>query len=149
MYRSGYSNKEVSMGWVGKIFGTDKAVSDLVDKDNGLLVQAGTALGNLHYSNQEKAQTDERTREWGIRMLDALAPFKVVQRILAFAALFLWIFVGFNVVGAIWYEALHPEVEVTAVMLKFALSDYVFWPVVSIFILYTGGGTINSLKGNK
>lgn len=137
------------MGWVGKLFGTEKAINDIVDSDNGLLVRAGTALGNLNYSEQEKAETDERTREWGIRVLDAMAPFKVVQRLLAFSAMFMWIFIGVNVVVAVWVKALHPEVDAVTTLLSFALSDYVFYPVMAIFVLYTGGGTINSFKKNK
>jgi hypothetical protein len=130
------------MGFIGKLFGTDKAINDLVDKDNGLLVRAGTALGNLNYSDQEKA-------EWGIRVLDAISPFKVVQRILAFAAMFMWLFLGINLVVAVWIEAYHPEIKAVDALQEFAFSDYVFWPALSIFALYTGGGTINSLKGNK
>ena len=60
------------MGFLGNIFGTDKAINNIVDKDTGLLVRAGTALGNLHYSDQEKANDNASTREWGIRLLDAL-----------------------------------------------------------------------------
>jgi len=129
------------MGWgvLGKLFGTDKAIDNLVDKDNGLLVRAGTALGNLHYSNQEKAETDAETREWGIRQLDALAPFKVVQRILAFAVASLWICIGMNVVVAIWINAVY-GVDARTDLLAFAFSDYVFWPVMSVLSLYFAGG---------
>lgn len=149
------------MSWIGNLFGTSKAVDNLVDKDNGLLVRAGTALGNLHYSDQEKAEGNERTREWGIRVLDALAPFKVVQRILAISAMFMWVIVGLNLIVALWVRAVTKTVSivdgvqvVTSVdaatgLIQFAMSDYVFWPVVAIFSLYTGGGTINSLRGKS
>jgi hypothetical protein len=130
------------MSWLGSLFGTKKAVDNILDKENGLLVRAGTALGNLHHSEQEKA-------EWGIRVLDSLTPFKVVQRVLAFAAMFLWVFIGLNVIAAIWVESLYPEVKASKLLLEFAFSDYVFYPVMAIFVLYTGGGTLNSLKGNK
>ena len=137
------------MSWIGNLFGTSKAVDNLVDKDNGLLVRAGTALGNLHYSDQEQAEGDERTREWGIRVLDALSPFKIVQRILACSTMFMWIFLGVNVVVAVWVKALHPEIDAVTSLMQFAMSDYVFWPTVAIFTLYTGGGTINALRGGK
>jgi hypothetical protein len=137
------------MSWIGNLFGTSKAVDNLVDKDNGLLVRAGTALGNLHYSDQEKAQGDERTREWGIRVLDAIAPFKIVQRILAFSVMFMWVFMGINVAVAVWIRAINPEIDAVTGLMQFAFSDYVFWPTVAIVTLYTGGGTINSLKGGK
>jgi hypothetical protein len=136
-------------GWVGKLFGTEKAVESLVDPENGLIVQAGTAIGNLHYSDQEKAINARQTQEWSIRFLDAMAPFKIVQRVLACAAMFAWLFVLVNVVVAIWIKANNPEIDAVTSLLEFAFSDFVFYPVMAIFVLYTGGGTINSLKKTK
>ena len=141
------------MGIFGKIFGTDKAVENIIDKDNGLLTQVGSWVGGMNYTDEERAEAGERTRLWGLKQLEALAPFKVVQRILAFAAALLWVFVALNVVGAIWYDAAVGCTgvgeaakcsNVAGVMLKFALSDYVFWPVVSVFALYFTGGVIES-----
>lgn len=141
-------------GMFGRLFGTDTAINNLVDKDNGLLVKAGTALGNLHYSDQEKAEDDGKTREWGIRQLEALAPFKVVQRILAFAVASFWIFVGVNCVIAIWVESItrHPvmfnnqqiwlSVDAATPLLQFAFSDYVFWPTLAVLSLYFTGGVL-------
>ena len=142
------------MGFLGRLMGTDKAINDLVDKDNGILVKAGTALGNLHYSEQEQAQDQGKTREWGLRQLEALAPFKIVQRILAFAVVSFWVFVGINVVAAIWIEAITREavmfnsqqvwisVNAKTPLLEFAFSDYVFWPVLVVLGLYFTGGVI-------
>ncbi len=132
------------MSWFGNLFGTTKAVSDLVDKDKGLIVRAGTAIGNLHYSDQEKAIAEQVMRDWGVNQLKALHPFKVTQRILAFSACALWLTVGFNVLLMIWID--HPQLKN---MIEFAFSDYVWWPTALVFGLYFAGGTINSLKGNK
>ncbi len=143
------------MGWFGKLIGTDKAVDNILDKDNGLLAKAGSWIGNFNYTSEEKAEADLETRKWGFRQLEALAPFKVVQRILAFAASGFWIFVGFNVVVAIWIDALTRTTEmidgvlvvtggtnVKTDMMAFAMSDYVFWPVLVVFGLYFAGGVI-------
>ena len=157
------------MSWIGNLFGTASAVDNLVDKDNGLLVRAGTAIGNLHYSDQEKAESGERTREWGIRLLDALAPFKVVQRVIAFTTLGVWSFLAINIIIAYWVRAftetvtLHvntvngeevvtkvvTSIDAVSGLFEFATTDYVFWPVLAVLSLYTGGGTINSLRGKK
>lgn len=157
------------MSWIGNLFGTASAVDNIVDKDNGLLVRAGTALGNLHYSDQEKAESSERTREWGIRLLDSLSAFKVVQRVIAFTTLFVWSFLAVNITIAYWVRALTETVilhvnmvdgvevvtkVVTSVdavtgLFEFATTDYVFWPVLAVLSLYTGGGTISSWKGKK
>lgn len=127
----------------GKLFGADKAVDNIVDKDNGLLVRAGTAIGNLHYSEQEKAENSLLVRQWGINQLEALHPFKVVQRILAFSVMFGWLFVLINLVAMFWLE--HPS---SGKLLELAFSDYVFWPVLSVLSLYMSGGVLTHF-GNK
>jgi len=137
------------MSWLGGLFGTKKAVDNLLDKDNGLIVKAGTAIGNLHYSEQEKAQSSRAVQEWSIRYLDSMSQFKVVQRVLAFAAMGLWVLFGINLVIAVWIKQIYPDIDALTGLKEIAFSDYVFWPVVSIFALYTGGGTINSLKGGR
>jgi hypothetical protein len=132
------------MGWFSALFATEKAVDNIVDKDNGLLAQVGGWVGGFNYTAEEKAEADAQTREWGFRQLDALAPFKVVQRILAFAAAGLWIFVAINLVVAIWLK----DVQVKNDLMAFAFSDYVFWPVCVVFALYFAGGVLPR-KGNK
>jgi hypothetical protein len=130
------------MGIFGKLFGTDKAVDNLLDKDKGLLVRAGSWVGGLHYTEEEKAENELLVKNWGLRQLEALAPFKVVQRILAFGVTGVWAIVAFNVLGAIWVEAIWPHILVKDQMLAFALSDYVFWPVLAVLSLYFTGGVL-------
>tara|TARA_R110000751_G_scaffold204143_1_gene308626 strand:+ start:332 stop:733 length:402 start_codon:yes stop_codon:yes gene_type:complete len=133
------------MGMIGRIFGTDKAVDNLLDKDNGLLTQVGGWIGGMKHTEEEKAEDAQVTRDWGLKQLEALEPFKVVQRILAFSAALLWLLVGLNVLLAIWIAD-----DVTIVHLKeFATSDYVFWPVISVFSLYFSGGVVNSFRNKK
>jgi hypothetical protein len=130
------------MGMIGRLFGTDKAVDNILDKDNGLLTQVGGWVGGLKHTEEEKAEDAQATRQWGLKQLEALEPFKVVQRILAFAAAALWIIVGLNVLLGIWFAN-----PVTIQHLKeFAMSDYIFWPVISVFSLYFSGGVVNSLR---
>ena len=130
------------MGMIGRLFGTDKAVDNILDKDNGLLTQVGGWIGGLKHTEEEKAEDAQATRQWGLKQLEALEPFKVVQRILAFAAAALWIIVGLNVLLGIWFAN-----PVTIQHLKeFAMSDYIFWPVISVFSLYFSGGVVNSLR---
>ena len=127
--------------FIGRLFGTEKAISDITDKDNGLLAQAGSWVGGLKYTDEEKAENAIEVRKWGLQQLDALAPFKIVQRILAFAISFVWVLVAMNVLVAIWIS---PEVKKD--MLEFAFSDFIFWPVTVCYGLYFGGGFVESLK---
>ncbi len=141
------------MSWIGKLFGTTKAADDLLDKDKGLLVRAGGWVNDLSYTDAEKAENALLVKEWGIRQLEALAPFKVVQRILAFAASAFWIIVGLNVVAAIWIKAVTESackevtdpcasIDAKTDLLAFAFSDFVFWPVMVVFALYFTGGLL-------
>jgi hypothetical protein len=129
------------MSWFGKLFGTDKAVNNLIDKNNGLLAQAGSWVGGLSYTDEEKAENNLLVKEWGLKQLDALQPFKIVQRVIAFSVLFLWAFVGVNYVLMLWFE--HPKAQG---LLDFALSQYVTWPTLAVLSLYCGGGAINSFN---
>jgi hypothetical protein len=138
-----------SMNFLGKLFGTDKAVDNLLDKDKGLLVRAGGWINDLNYTDAEKADNQLLVRQWGIKQLEALAPFKIVQRIIAFAVTSLWWVVGINVMIAIWVEAVWPDIQAREQMLQFAMSDYVFWPVLSVLSLYMGGGVLPNLFNRK
>ena len=137
------------MGFMGKLFGTDKAIDNLLDKNDGLLVRAGGWVDGLSHTDQEKDESKQKTREWGLRQLEALAPFKIVQRLLAFAASGMWLVVGINVIVALWVEALNPKIKIADSMKELAASDFIFWPVSIVFALYFSGGVINSLKSGK
>ena len=129
---------------LGKVLGSDKAQDNLLDKDKGLLVRAGGWANDLHYSDAEKAENSLLVREWGVKQLEALAPFKIVQRIITFTVAGLWGLVGLNVVAAIWIEALWPEIQVREAMIQFATSEYVFYPTLAVLGLYMGGGVLPS-----
>jgi len=142
---------------LGNIFGTPKAVDHLINKDNGLLSQAGGWVGGLSYTDQEKAAGDKETKEWGLRALEALAPFKVVQRILAFASAGLWIFLCLNIVLCIYIDAMTVTsspggdirgTNLTEPMFALANSQYVFWPVCVVFALYFAGGVLPRKYGS-
>ena len=134
------------LGFVGRLLGTEKGVDDILDKDRGLLVRAGGWVDGLSHTEQEKAEDKREIREWGLRQLEALAPFKVVQRILAFTIIGVWAIVAFNCLAAIWVEAFWPEVKIKEAMLSFAFSDYVLWPTAGVVALYFSGGVVESFR---
>ena len=148
------------MGVLGRLFGTDKAVDDILDKDDGLVAKAGEWLGNQQFTEEEKAEHRLKTREWGLKQLEALAPFKVVQRILAFTIIAIWAILALNCVAGLWFDAFHPAVisatdpekvlipatDLASKMLTLASNDVIFWPTVSVLSLYFSGGVIESIK---
>lgn len=133
----------------GRVFGTEKSLDNLMDKDNGLLVRMGGWVDGMHYTEQEKSEASAQTRDWAIRQLTALEPFKIVQRILAFGISFLWAITGLNVLIGIWVEAVYPNISVVESLLSFAFSDYLLWPTTICFALYFGGGTVGSFVNRQ
>lgn len=118
------------MGFISRLF-SPKAADSAVD---GIIKGIDSAV----YTPQEKANMK-------IKLLEALAPFKVVQRILAFAAALHWLFAGFNVIGSIWVKAYtEGRIDVVEAMTTYALSDYVLWPTMAVFALYFTGGVLES-----
>lgn len=139
----------------GTIFGTKKAVDNILDKDNGLLKQFGGWADDLHLSDAERLEFEMTRRRLGIKLLTALEPFKVVQRILAFTTMFLWSFVGLNIVLALWIEAVFNrapsihEINISAPLIEFAMSQYVLMPVSLVLGLYMLGGAAESRGRTK
>ena len=130
------------MGWggvIGKLLGTEKAVDNILDKDKGLLAKAGAWVGNMNLTDEEKMENDLLVRQWGLKQLEALAPFKVVQRILAFSVAIMWITAGLNVFAAFWVDYIF-HTTLRTDMITFATSDYILWPVTAVFTLYFLGG---------
>lgn len=147
-------------GIFSNIFGTEKAVDNIINKDSGLLKQFGGWANDLHLSDAERAQNEITRRKLGIKLLSALEPFKIVQRILAFATMLLWTFVGLNVVIALWIEAIFNHTVTTTIdgvvtvtthnfnisgpLIEFAMSQYVLIPVSLVLGLYMAGGAAES-----
>lgn len=46
------------MNLIKKIFGAEKTVDDIFDRENGILMKAGSFVNNLHLSDAEKLQHD-------------------------------------------------------------------------------------------
>jgi len=130
------------MSFLGRLFGTEKAINDITDKQDGLLVRAGGWVNDLSYTDAEKAKNALEVRKWGLNQLEALAPFKIVQRVLAFAIAFVWSFVALNVIISIWFGSEPTQQK----LIEFAFSDFIFWPVTVCFGLYFGGGFLESMR---
>lgn len=145
------------MSWFNPLSWGEKASNNVLDKDTGLAVKFGGFINDLHYSEAEKAENNLTVIEFSLQRLKVLEPFKIVQRIIAFATLFMWIVVGVNVCVSIWVYAITKSTTITCTdenicttiitgidartdFMAFAMSDYVFWPVICVFTLYCGGG---------
>ena len=121
------------MNILGKIFGAEKVIT------------AGMALiDNMHTSSEEEIAAKSKART---DLLNAYAPFKVAQRLLAlmFAVTFLFCFVlvlGMTLIG-------HANItEVRAVISEFWIGEI----MLTIIGFYFGGGAfegVMSARGKK
>lgn len=154
------------MAWYNPLTWGEKASDNILDKEKGLAVKFGGFVNDLHYSEAEKAENNLTVTQFALDRLKLLEPFKIVQRVIAACTLFLWLFVGINVCVSIWVFAITKKVTrvcnelnvctevVTGVdartdFMQFAMSDYVFWPVICVFTLYCGGGVARYFRRDK
>jgi|GEM_PF-7102717 len=153
------------MSIFGRVLGTKKAIDDITDKDSGLLVKAGGWVNGLSFTDQEKAEHNIAVREWGLKQLVALEPFKVVQRIIVFGIMSVWMTIGFSCVFAIIAQAFinmptttiidgvsqvtQNNLDLVDPLLRFAFSDFILWPSTACFSLYLGGGFLESRAASK
>ncbi len=126
------------MGIFSALFATDKAVDNIIDKENGLLTQVGNWVGGFNYTAEEKAEADAQTREWGLRQLEALAPFKVMQRIMVTIIMSVW---GLTCAMMLVFISLEPSSAITNLLL-FMQLPFVWIPVSGAVGLYLMGGVI-------
>lgn len=128
------------MGWFGNLIGTDKAMDNMLDKDKGLFVRAGGWIDGLGFTDQEKSEAKGKVRDWATEHLKALAPFKVMQRIMVTIITIEWAIL-FNVtIVAICLDA----TTVTENLLKFMLTQFAWMPIAGAVGLYLMGGVIPS-----
>jgi len=119
----------------GKVFGTDKAVDNILDKDKGLLVRAGSWVNGLSYTDQEKAENNLVVRDWGVKQLEALEPFKIMQRIMVTIIVTEWAILFNVIILAICFKASFlPD------LINFAQSQYAWYPMGAAVTLYLLGG---------
>ena len=120
----------------GRVFGTAKAVDDILDKDKGLLVRAGTWIGNLNLTDEEKMENNLLVREWGLKQLEALAPFKIMQRIMVTIIMVQWAILFNAIIVAICFKS----TVVLDNLFLFAQSQFAWYPVGAAVTLYLLGG---------
>jgi hypothetical protein len=128
------------MSWLGRLFGTKKAIDDFTDKENGHLAKLGGWIGNLSHTDEEKAEDNQVTRKWAVDFLTAMAPFKVMHRIMVTIIMSVWALYCVNMLVAIWIYSN----DVIADILLFIQTPFVWVPVSGAVSLYLLGGVVPS-----
>lgn len=133
------------MSFLGDIFGTKKAVDNVMDKDNGLLAQAGAWIGNKDFTEEERAEMMAGFRQWSTEHLAGMSQFKVVQRIMVFTVCAGWLVLLLNLLAAMWLG----NDDVLEQLILFVQTKFAWAPIAAVFTLYTGGGTLESMGRSR
>lgn len=134
----------------GKVFGTAKAVDNVLDKDTGIAVKVGGFFNDLHYSEQEKVRDKNNSNikrgEYVINYLKSIENFKLVQRAIVFIVMPVWLILVLNIIFAIWLKVIF-QIDALTPLVAFASSEMIVVPTAGVFFLYLGGGFMNSARG--
>lgn len=128
------------MGILGRLFGSDDAIDNIVDKDNGLIAKAGGWIDRQQFTSEEKAEHHKDLMQLRLKLLDGLSQFKVVQRGIVFSVMSAWLFLLVNYVLAVWLglETIKKD------LIDLMFSAYMTVPAGGVVALYLGGGTFES-----
>lgn len=117
-----------------------KFVGDLFSKDKaaGTLDRVFDGIDSAVYTPQERA-------DMRVRLLEVLAPFKVVQRILVSLIMSMWWLICLNFLVALWVKAgTEGAIDVTPDLIALIKTEFVWVPVAAAVGLYLGGGFMES-----
>lgn len=128
------------MGILAKLLGADK----VIEKGMELIDDAFT-------SDEEQAEIDAKDRQSRaqakIDLMKAYAPFKLTQRVIAFAFTFMFIFIMLNGVLGSLYDII--SVDKVKQAREFADSMWLGEIMIAIVTFYFGGGLAESIKRVK
>lgn len=119
------------LGLLGKIFGSER------------VIQSGIELiDSFHTSTEEEiaAKTQQR-----VALLEAYAPFKLAQRVIAFSFTFVYLSCFALVLGFTLADQTTDAEKVKAVLEDFQIG----WGMLVILTFYFGGGAAEGILQNR
>ena len=124
------------MGWFTNLF-TSKSVDNVLDKDNGLLTQAGEWIGNMSYTDEEKAESKERLNQSLVDYIKStLSENTVRSKTRRFLAI-MWISVELFLVLLTCASAPF-DIELAEFYWSVASSELMFWGTMSVIGFFFG-----------
>lgn len=119
------------LGLLGKIFGSEK------------VIQSGIELiDSLHTSTEEQIEAQTKSK---VALLEAYAPFKLAQRVLAFAFTFVYLSCFALVLGYTLVDQVADAEKVKQVLEDFQIG----YAMLIILAFYFGGGAAEGILQNR
>ena len=116
------------MSFLGFLTGSGDAAEKTLDI-------SGKLLDNAFYTNQEKAETNNKLLDWYLKYQQATAGQNVARRIIAFMVTGLWVFLILLAVAVRGLETSHGADSFSAFILKI-LTEIVAIPFAGIMAFY-------------
>ena len=136
------------MGWFTNLFSSSKVVDDVLDKDDGLLAKAGEWIGNLSYTDEEKAEARAELNKGVVDYVKSTltenSARSKTRRFVAKA----WIYVELFLVLLTCASAPFNS-ELAKFYWQVATSELMFWGTMSIIAFFFGPYMIGSHFGAK
>lgn len=139
--------------FVKKLFSSGKTVEktadNLFDKKNGLVAQAGSWIGNLNYTDEEKAELNfkigEKVTEFVGTTLSENSERSITRREVAI----LWIKTQLALILMVAITAPFDK-ELSRMYYELSVSEVMLWGTGSIIVFFFGGYVWGThIKGNQ
>lgn len=119
------------LGVLGKIFGSEKVISKSLD-----------LIDSFHTSTEEQIEAATKSK---VALLEAYAPFKLAQRVIAFSFTFVYLGCFGLVLGYTLMDQVADAERVKAVLEDFQIG----YAMLIILAFYFGGGAAEGILQNR
>ena len=119
------------LGLLGKIFGSEKVISKSID-----------LIDSFHTSTEEQIESATKSK---VALLEAYAPFKLAQRVIAFSFTFVYLSCFGLVLGYTLFDQTADAEKVKQVLEDFQVG----YAMLIILAFYFGGGAAEGILQNR
>jgi hypothetical protein len=119
------------LGLLGKIFGSETVISKSID-----------LIDSFHTSTEEQIEAATKSK---VALLEAYAPFKLAQRVLAFSFTFVYLSCFALVLGYTLMDQIADADKVKEVLEDFQIG----YAMLIILAFYFGGGAAEGILQNR
>ena len=129
-------------------FTSQKTVDNIMDKDNGLLTQVGGWIGNMNFTDEERAKMNKTMADGTAKfVVDTLSENTVRSKARRDIAV-LWI--KFELLLIFMIAIIAPfNMEVAKFWLSLAFGELMFWGTMSVLAFFFGPYMLNKHMGIK
>ncbi len=131
------------MNWFTSIFSSNKAVDDVMDKEKGLLAQAGSFIGGMSYTDEEKAENRERLNQGVVDYVKSTLSESTVRSKTRRSVAIWWIRVELFLVLLTCATAFF-NIDLAKFYWSVATSELMFWGTMSVIGFFFGPYMIGS-----